>query len=200
MEFGSANVFVGKAEDEEIEIKELESSVAHNAMKYYEVNNDPQNIMLDILDTAGQEEYSVMRDQYMNSAQGLLLVYSITSRRSFEAALALVDFSRQLKDTYDVPMILVGNKSDLNQERTVTRKEAQEAATRLGIPFLETSAKTAENIEEAFITLVKSVPQTGSMYKLAVLGDGGVGKSSVTIQFVSHHFVSINPKLFSGVY
>ncbi|XP_015762605.1 PREDICTED: ras-like protein RAS2 [Acropora digitifera] len=76
---------------------------------------------LDILDTAGQEEFSAMREQYMRNGEGFLLVFSVTDRASFQEI--QTTFHPQIlrvKDRSEFPMILVGNKSDLEQERTVS--------------------------------------------------------------------------------
>lgn len=117
--------------------------------------------MLDILDTAGQEEYSVMRDQYINSGQGFLLVYSVTAKRSFETIGEMKDKILQSKETDKFPMVLCGNKCDLEKERKVTPEEGKELAKSWNIPFFETSAKARINIEESFIELVKLVRDFG---------------------------------------
>lgn len=73
-----------------------------------------------MLDTAGQEEYSAMREQYMRTGEGFLLVYSITSRQSFEEMLTFQQQILRVKDRDYFPIIIVGNKCDLNQERQVS--------------------------------------------------------------------------------
>jgi GTPase KRas protein len=75
--------------------------------------------MQDILDTAGQEEYSAMRDQYMRTGQGFVMVYSITSRSSFDEINAFREQILRVKDKDTVPMVLAGNKCDLATERQV---------------------------------------------------------------------------------
>jgi GTPase KRas protein len=113
--------------------------------------------LLDILDTAGQEEYSAMRDQYMRTGQGFVMVYSITSRSSFDEITAFREQILRVKDKDYVPVILAGNKCDLERERQVTTNEGQELAKSFGCPFVETSAKARINVDEAFHGLVKEI-------------------------------------------
>ena len=78
--------------------------------------------MLNVLDTAGQEEYSAMREQYMRTGEGFLLVYSINSRQSFEEITTFQQQILRVKDKDYFPMVVVGNKCDLENEREVTRQ------------------------------------------------------------------------------
>lgn len=78
--------------------------------------------LLDVLDTAGQEEYSAMREQYMRTGEGFLLVYSITSRQSFDEITTFQQQILRVKDKDYFPMVVVGNKCDLEGEREVTRQ------------------------------------------------------------------------------
>ncbi|KAH3765386.1 Ras GTPase [Pelomyxa schiedti] len=118
---------------------------------------DDHTSLLDILDTAGQEEYSAMRDQYMRTGQGFLVVYSITSRSSFEEIVSMREQVLRVKDIDRVPMVLVANKNDLEAERRVATGEGAELARSWGIPFLETSAKTRLNVDAAFAQIVREV-------------------------------------------
>jgi len=122
-----------------------------------QVTIDGETSLLDILDTAGQEEYSAMRDQYMRTGQGFLLVYAITSRGSFEEISAFREQILRVKDADKVPMVLCGNKSDLESERQVSNAEGVELARVFSCPFLETSAKTRINVDEAFFDLVREI-------------------------------------------
>ena len=72
---------------------------------------------LDILDTAGQEEFSAMREQYMRSGEGFLLVFSLADRRSFEDAARFHKEILRVKDRDEFPVMLVGNKADLDSQR-----------------------------------------------------------------------------------
>lgn len=82
---------------------------------------DDETCLLDILDTAGQEEYSAMRDQYSRSGEGFLMVYSITSRESFDELASFRDHILRVKDTDKVPMVIVGNKMDVAEKERQVR-------------------------------------------------------------------------------
>ncbi|KAJ8395127.1 hypothetical protein AAFF_G00035830 [Aldrovandia affinis] len=112
---------------------------------------DGETCLLDILDTAGQEEYSAMRDQYMRTGEGFLCVFAVNNSKSFADVHLYREQIKRVKDSDDVPMVLVGNKCDL--ARTVDTKQAQELARSYGIEFVETSAKTRQGVEDAFYTL-----------------------------------------------
>uniref|UniRef100_A0A8C7JGB7 small monomeric GTPase n=1 Tax=Oncorhynchus kisutch TaxID=8019 RepID=A0A8C7JGB7_ONCKI len=119
---------------------------------------DGETCLLDILDTAGQEEYSAMRDQYMRTGEGFLCVFAINNTKSFEDIHQYREQIKRVKDSDDVPMVLVGNKCDL-PSRTVDTRQAQELARSYGIPYIETSAKTRQGVEDAFYTLVREIRQ-----------------------------------------
>jgi len=118
---------------------------------------DEQTCLLDILDTAGPEEYSAMRDQYMRTGQGFVLTYAITSRRSFEEVKTFKDRICSIKEKSDVPMVLCGNKCDLQNERQLPTAEAQALAAQWSIPIYETSAKERINVEEVFFQVVREI-------------------------------------------
>eukprot|EP01096_Ripella_sp_DP13-Kostka_P012081 TRINITY_DN4976_c1_g1_i1.p1 TRINITY_DN4976_c1_g1~~TRINITY_DN4976_c1_g1_i1.p1 ORF type:complete len:200 (-),score=99.76 TRINITY_DN4976_c1_g1_i1:247-846(-) len=136
-------------------VREYDPTIENSYRK--QVNLGEETMMLDILDTAGQEEYSVMRDQYINSGQGFLLVYSVTTRRTFETVAELREKILQVKEKTNFPMVLVGNKCDLEKERQVSTEDGKEQASKWSIPFFETSAKARINIEECFMSLVELV-------------------------------------------
>ncbi|XP_045475333.1 ras-like protein 2 [Harmonia axyridis] len=112
---------------------------------------------LDILDTAGQEEFSAMREQYMRSGEGFLLVFSVTERSSFEEIYKFHKQILRVKDRDEFPMLMVGNKVDLEHQRTVYQEEAQQLARQLKIPYIECSAKMKMNVDNAFYELVRVV-------------------------------------------
>nr|ACO10571.1 Ras-related protein R-Ras2 precursor [Caligus rogercresseyi] len=112
---------------------------------------------LDILDTAGQEEFSAMREQYMRSGEGFLLVFSVADRASFEE---LSKFHKQIlrvKDRDEFPIMMVGNKADLEKQRVISVEEGRAMARQLKIPYIEASAKIRMNVDQAFYELVRLV-------------------------------------------
>jgi len=117
---------------------------------------------LDILDTAGQEEFSALRHQYMRQGQGFLIVYSISDKASFER---LQDFYNNIYRVKEdeipkgskIPIIIVGNKCDLEQYRVVTTEQGQDFAKSIGCQFIEASAKTRVGVEEAYFNLVRRI-------------------------------------------
>lgn len=118
---------------------------------------DDEIVLLDILDTAGQEEYSAMRDSYMRHGEGFMVVYAINSRDSFNEVPSYREQIVRVKDCCDVPMIIVGNKSDLVNERCILYNEGKDLSESYGVNFTETSAKTRVNVDESFFTLVRDV-------------------------------------------
>jgi len=123
-----------------------------------QVSIDDKVSMLDILDTAGQEEYESMQDQWFRTGEGFLCMYSITSRKSLSEIERLRNKILRIKDKPAVPMVLVGNKCDLVDEREVTEKDGKDVAAKFGgVPFFETSAKNHINIDESFEALVREV-------------------------------------------
>ncbi|CAC5383415.1 ras-related protein R-Ras2-like [Mytilus californianus] len=112
---------------------------------------------LDILDTAGQEEFSAMREQYMRSGEGFLLVYSVTDRSSFNEIYKFHKQILRVKDREEFPMILVANKADLEHQRIVTREEGQELSRQLRINYIEASAKMRLNVDQSFYDLVRII-------------------------------------------
>lgn len=116
---------------------------------------DGETCLLDILDTAGQEEYSAMRDQYMRTGEGFLLVFALNNAKSFEDIAMYREQIKRVKDADEVPMVLVGNKCDL--KKTIDEHELEEVKQNYSIPFVETSAKYRTGVDDAFYTLVREI-------------------------------------------
>ena len=122
--------------------------------KSFMINNDIINIQ--IWDTAGQERYKSITKAYYKGALGALVVYDITKKETFESVDKWINDLKHLADK-KVSIVLVGNKSDLEGERQVSKEEGQMKAQSNGLGFLETSALNGNNIELAFKTLVEEV-------------------------------------------
>ncbi|XP_077112830.1 GTP-binding protein Rit1 isoform X1 [Ranitomeya variabilis] len=119
------------------------------------IDDEPAN--LDILDTAGQAEFTAMRDQYMRAGEGFIICYSITDRRSFHEVREFKQLIYRVRRTDDTPVVLVGNKSDLSRLRQVSKDEGISLAREFSCPFFETSAAFRYYIDDIFHALVREI-------------------------------------------
>lgn len=158
--------------------------------------------MLEVLDTAGQEEYTALRDQWIRDGEGFVLVYSISSRSSFSRIQRFHHQIQRVKEASanspsypgsplssttpsgNVPIMLVGNKSDRVTEREVSTQEGNQLAKELGCSFVEASAKNCVNVENAFYGVVRALRDQRQQMKHVPMqrgtigGSGGVGGSN----------------------
>jgi len=117
---------------------------------------DGKTIKLQIWDTAGQERFRTITSSYYRGAHGIIVVYDVTDNESFNNVKQwLHEIDRYACE--NVNKLLVGNKSDLTAKRVVSTEQGKEFADSLGIEFLETSAKTAQNVEQAFLTMASQI-------------------------------------------
>lgn len=122
------------------------------------VNIDDRNCVLDILDTAGQEDYTALRSTWMRERDGFLLVYSIADRGTFDSLLSFYEQLSAMHEDAMPPIVLVGNKSDLGARRQVKLSEGKKLSESWNnCAFLETSAKSGDHIEAAFAALVREI-------------------------------------------
>lgn len=142
-------------------VTDYDPTIEDSYMQHVEV--DGQWCLLDVLDTAGQEEFSAMREQYMRKGDGFLLVYSVTDKNSYENIVYFHTQILRVKDRDTYPMLLVANKVDLVHLRKVTEDQGRELAHKLGIPYIETSAKDPPlNIDATFhevVRIIRNQPQ-----------------------------------------
>ncbi|XP_058665115.1 ras-related protein M-Ras isoform X1 [Ammospiza caudacuta] len=143
---------------QKIFVPDYDPTIEDSYLKHTEI--DGQWAILDVLDTAGQEEFSAMREQYMRTGDGFLIVYSVTDKASFEHVDRFHQLILRVKDRESFPMILVANKVDLMHLRKITREQGREMATKHNIPYIETSAKDPPlNVDKAFHDLVRVIRQ-----------------------------------------
>jgi len=113
------------------------------------IEQDQKTVKLQIWDTAGQERFRTITSSYYRGAHGIIIVYDVTDRESFNNVKHwITEIDKYAAE--GVNKLLVGNKSDLQSKKVVTYDEAKELADSLSVQFLETSAKNAHNVEEAF--------------------------------------------------
>lgn len=128
-----------------------------------------------LADTAGQEDYSVLREQYMRSGEGFVLVYDITNEATFRELMTFHERICLVKDTNTFPLVLpfatdvrrfgesdlfqviVGNKCDLTHKRSVPTERGQQKAEEWGAAFFESSAKNHINVDEVFYAIVRAI-------------------------------------------
>ena len=124
--------------------------------KIKNIDIDGTKIKLQIWDTAGQERFRTITTSYFRGAQGILLVYDVTDRRSFESIRNWISQIQQHADVH-VNKILVGNKCDMLDEKVVSTEEGEKLAKEFGIQFWECSAKNDINVDESFVGIARSV-------------------------------------------
>jgi len=142
--------------------------------KIRKIELENKSIKLQIWDTAGQERFRTITKSYYRGSNGIVVVYDITDRESFETVqhwMAEIDNHASA----DVCRLLVGNKSDLSDKRAVKTEEGEALARQFGIPFLETSAKESINVENMFTTMAQAMKKkVGGASSAAPSGGGKV--------------------------
>ena len=113
-------------------------------------------IKLQIWDTAGQEKFRTITSSYYRGAHGVIVVYDVTNRESFNNIKNWMgEITRYASE--NVNRLLIGNKCDIDSKKAVTTEEGKELADSLGIPFMETSAKTSTNVEQSFLRMASEI-------------------------------------------
>ncbi|KAK3596835.1 hypothetical protein CHS0354_015692 [Potamilus streckersoni] len=139
-------------------VEDYDPTIEDSYIQHTEI--DGEWCILDVLDTAGQEEFSAMREQYMRKGDGFLMVYSVVDRASFNSIPSFYTQILRVKDRDNYPMLMVANKIDLVQQRKVTEDQGKELARSLRVPYIEASAKDpAVNVDLAFHALVRVIRQ-----------------------------------------
>ncbi|KAI9914889.1 hypothetical protein PsorP6_007908 [Peronosclerospora sorghi] len=137
--------------------------------RFRTVKIDNKTVKLQIWDTAGQERFRTITSAYYRGADGIIMVYDVTSEVNHQIMLDILSVDESFDHVNDwlnevnryasegTCKLLVGNKSDVGENRAVSYETAKAFADSLSIPFLETSAKSAQNVEEAFLTMASEL-------------------------------------------
>lgn len=136
-----------------------------------------EEINLQIWDSAGQEKYNSISKQYYNKADGILLVFDVSKRPSFEAMATWLQ-EIETSSAKGIPICMLGNKCDL-AEREVSMEEGNDFAEGKGILYYETSALTGENVSEAFMGLVEKAVEFQKRNEMSSKGAVTLNKTSV---------------------
>ncbi|WFD00041.1 ras GTPase [Malassezia yamatoensis] len=138
-----------------------------------------KTVKLQIWDTAGQERFRTITSSYYRGAHGIIVVYDVTDETTFTNVKQwLQEIERYACE--GVNKLLVGNKADLTSSKQVEYESAKQFADQLNIPFLETSAKDATNVEQAFLTMAKQIKQRMGASAMQNNAQGS-GKSSLKV-------------------
>eukprot|EP00019_Armaparvus_languidus_P003195 CAMPEP_0168593548 /NCGR_PEP_ID=MMETSP0420-20121227/8377_1 /TAXON_ID=498008 /ORGANISM="Pessonella sp." /LENGTH=207 /DNA_ID=CAMNT_0008629715 /DNA_START=110 /DNA_END=731 /DNA_ORIENTATION=- len=141
------------------------------------VDVQSKKIKLQIWDTAGQERFRAVTRSYYRGAAGALLVYDTTRRATFNHVTSWLTDARNLTNPNTV-IVLIGNKIDMEEHRDVSYEEAAAFAKENDLIFIETSAKSGQNVEEAFLKTANLIFQNVQDGSVDVSADGGVTKRS----------------------
>eukprot|EP01156_Anaeramoeba_ignava_P003294 Anaeramoba_ignava/a221735_37.p1 GENE.a221735_37~~a221735_37.p1 ORF type:complete len:195 (-),score=57.94 a221735_37:134-718(-) len=138
-------------------VEDYDPTIAETYEKTLKVDDIP--CKLEIIDTAGQEEYRSVRDKYIKLGEGFLLVFSVISRSSFIESKNLHEAIQRAQklNHLQVPAVTVANKTDLQEARTVSTEEGKDLAQKYSSTYIETSAKNNVNVREAFEQIVREV-------------------------------------------
>lgn len=144
--------------------------------KFKKVNVDGMEVEFVLYDTAGQERFRTLTSSYFRNTDAILCVFDLTEQESFDDIEGHIPegsrFSPQSQK------FLVGNKSDLADERVISEEQAKEMSEKFGVTYIETSAKTGENVQELFLEVGRALIASGGVMK--VQGDVKLGDTKGT--------------------
>jgi len=141
-------------------IAKYDPTIEESYQKSCEV--DGTVLQVEILDTAGQDAYTSLRETFMHTGDGFMLVYSITDDDTLDRLQEIHEQIQKAHPDPNVPILIVGNKSDMEKDRAVTADEGKIYATKVGGTFQEVSAKNNRNVSEAFDELLRAIVKKGN--------------------------------------
>ena len=138
-----------------------EEYINTSGMDFYSKNViiDKKNVYVKLWDTAGQERFKALTPSYLRNAEGVMVVFDITSSESFEGIKDWLDSIKTYfgEKSMTIPIIIVGNKIDLEDERDVEKNDAIKFANEYNYKYFEVSAKTGEGVDDAISELIKQI-------------------------------------------
>jgi small GTP-binding protein len=133
------------------------STVGFDSRQKEEIINN-EKVLVKIFDTAGQERFKSITANYLRNAEGVILVYDLTSTESFENLKFWIEsIKNNLGNDEPIPIIIIGNKIDLEDAREINKSVAEKFAKDNNYKYFETSAKTGEGVDDAFREIVKQI-------------------------------------------
>jgi len=139
-----------------------------------EIEFEGHSLSLDLLDTAGQEEFSAMRDAWIRDSDGYVIACDLTNKETYKELSDIIERVQEVRSnsgepgSEKIPIVIAANKCDLTDHREITRETLKTLCDKHDIPFFETSAKTNENVSEAYERLLslclsnQAAPETKS--------------------------------------
>ena len=123
----------------------------------YDKEIEETNYEITITDTPGQDEQDMFQVSYTLDVDGYILIYSVDDKDSFQQSKRIFDKLMDIVGPNAIPTILVANKIDLTEERVVSREEGKEMAQLMNIPYIETTAKDDQKVEDVFMELLEKI-------------------------------------------
>ena len=148
-------------------------------VRYKYLQKDNNNIRLDLWDTAGQEKFRTMTQNYYKGSDGIILVYDISNESSFETLKNWMDDIKE-NSKNKIEVIIIGNKLDL--ERQVEKKRLEQFAEEYKVPYFETSAKTGEGVEESFNKLIDNLSKKEKKINESIDEEDDKNRNSLTLK------------------
>lgn len=122
-----------------------------------QVEIDGEKLILEIMDTAGTEKFTAMWDFYIMDSDGFILVYSISNKSGFEDLPQRLDTIVMKRGCIEFPLVIVGNKVDLEEDREIAKEKGEELAKKWKCSFIETSARNNVNVSEIFLDVSRQI-------------------------------------------
>ncbi|KAJ3057521.1 hypothetical protein HK097_004043 [Rhizophlyctis rosea] len=171
---GKSSLLLRFTDDTWLQPDEVSATIGVD-FKVKSVDVDDKRYKLTIWDTAGQERFRTLTSSYYRGAQGVILVYDVSNRQTFEHLQTWFTELETYSSSQDVIKMIVGNKCDKEASgvREVSRKEGEAYAKKMGTLFIETSAKTKTGVRDAFVEVVRKIAETPSLWQAQQGGTPG---------------------------